>query len=222
VVAQAIEHKTLREAVADALREMIFSGELRAGDRLVEDRLAERLGVSRNPIREGIRAMEAIGLVEVVPRRGAYVASIDADDVQRIQEVRRVVEGWIVATAAERHDAEDLARIDEWLATGAKASRSRDRVLATEAHRGFHLALEAATKNQYVSVIMAPLRQRTELVFSVLAGRPQGSHHWGEHQAIRDAVAARDAELARRLIDEHIGNAMARFSLPEGHKHSGT
>jgi DNA-binding GntR family transcriptional regulator len=213
-VSQPIEHKTLREAVADALREMIFSGELKAGERLVEDRLAERLGVSRNPIREGIRAMEAIGLVNVVPRRGAYVASIDADDVQRIQEVRRVVEGWIVATAAERHDAEDLARIDEWLVIGARASRSHDRILATEAHRGFHLGLEAATKNHYVSVMMAPLRQRTELVFSVLAGRPQGSHHWGEHKNIRDAVAARDAELARHLIDEHIGRAMARFSLP--------
>jgi DNA-binding GntR family transcriptional regulator len=62
--------------------------------------------------------------------------------------------------------------------------------------------------------MMAPLRQRTELVFSVLAGRPQGSHHWGEHKHIRDAVAARDAELARQLIDEHIGRAMARFSLP--------
>ncbi|MCW2750452.1 MAG: transcriptional regulator, GntR family [Aeromicrobium sp.] len=213
-MSQPIAHKTLREAVADALREMIFNGELKAGDRLVEDRLAERLGVSRNPIREGIRAMEAIGLVTVVPRRGAYVASIDADDVQRIQEVRRVVEGWIVATAAERHDAEDLARIDEWLVIGARASRTHDRVVATEAHRGFHLGLEAATKNHYVSVMMAPLRQRTELVFSVLAGRPQGSHHWGEHKNIRDAVAARDAELARKLIDEHIGRAMARFSLP--------
>jgi DNA-binding GntR family transcriptional regulator len=209
-----VEHKSLRETVTDALREMILSGELQGGERLIEDKLAERLGVSRNPVREAIRALESTGLVQVVPRHGAHVAMIDAGDAHRIQEIRRVLEAWIVTAAAERHDERDLANIDRCLTDGARAARARDRIAASEAHRAFHIALETATKNDYASVVMEPLRQRTELVFSVVGGTGSSTHQWDEHQAIRDAIAARDAGKARELIDAHIDAAIQRYAAP--------
>ena len=78
---------------------MIASGQLQPGERLFEDRLAEQLGVSRNPVREALRALEGTGLVEVLPRRGAYVSRIDADRVRQLLELRSVIEAYAAETA---------------------------------------------------------------------------------------------------------------------------
>lgn len=205
-----LRHKSLREVVADKIRQLIISGVLRPGERLVEDRLAEQLGVSRNPVREAIRSLEATGLVEVRPRRGAYVANLDVDDIVLIQEIRRVIDGWIVRAAAERHDGDDLARIDGWISRGRDAASVGNVVRAAECHREFHLAIEAASKNPYASTAVDPLRQRTELVFSMLA-EERGETGWEEHEAIRDAIADRDAPRAEHLINDHISRALDRM-----------
>lgn len=211
-----VQHRSLAQTVTDALRDMILRGELQSGERLVEDRIAERLSVSRNPVREAIRVLESTGLVQIVPRHGAHVAMMDAGAAERMQEIRRVLEAWIVAAAAERHDANDLADVDECLIAGQRASMAQDNVAESAAHRAFHIALEAATKNEFASVAMEPLRHRTELVFSTVGGSMRdgeggGSQHWLEHQAIRDAIAARDSARARELIDAHIDAAIRRY-----------
>ena len=74
-----IVHSPLRSIVAEKIRDMILNGELVAGERIIEDRIAEKLGVSRNPVREAIRLLETSGLVDVEPRKGAYVAELDVD-----------------------------------------------------------------------------------------------------------------------------------------------
>jgi DNA-binding GntR family transcriptional regulator len=207
-----VQHKSLRETVTDAIREMILNKELAGGERLVEDRLAEMLGVSRNPVREAIRALESTGLVQVVPRHGAHVAEIDIADARSIQEVRRVMEAWIVAAAAERHDEADLAAIDKCIEDGTAAAKAGNLVEESRAHRSFHLAIEKATKNEYAGLVMEPLRQRTELVFTVVGGRSRTEpHQWQEHRKIRDAIAGRDAALAQELIQSHIDGAIARY-----------
>ncbi|MET4426900.1 MULTISPECIES: GntR family transcriptional regulator [unclassified Mycolicibacterium] len=206
-----ISHRSLRETVADALRDMIITGQLAPGTRLAEGALAEQLGVSRVPVREAIRALEPTGLVQIVPRHGAHVATVNSDDIEAIQEIRRVLEGWIVGAAAERHTAEDMPTIDRYLADGTKAAKAGDTVAASRAHNGFHRAIEAATGNPHAAVAMEPLRQRTELVFSMIGATDSGLQQWEEHRAIRDAIADRDADRARTLIDQHITQAMARY-----------
>jgi DNA-binding GntR family transcriptional regulator len=205
-------HKPLREIVADELRKLIVDGDLAPGERLYEDRLAERLGVSRNPVREAIRSLEALGLVVVQPRRGAYVVDMDVGDIRKMQEVRRVLDRWIVEMATERHDDDDLARIDACITNGRIAAEAGDPVRAAAQHREFHLAIEAATKNPYITVAMDPIRQRAELVFSMLAHH-RGSVGWDAHQAIRDAIADRDRDRACRLMDEHIVEAIDEFEV---------
>lgn len=202
-----LDHKPLREVVADELRRLIVGGELAPGERLVEDRLAEQLGVSRNPVREAIRSLEAVGLVQVVPRRGTYVVDVDLEDLRRMQELRRVLDRWIVESAAKRRTDEDVARLDEIIAAGRSASRAGDQVRAAEQHRAFHLAIEAATQNPYATVVMDPLRQRAELVFSLLAHH-RGTVGWDSHQQIRDAIAKRDGARAKKLMDEHVVEAI--------------
>jgi DNA-binding GntR family transcriptional regulator len=218
-MATPLKHRPLREVVTDEIRRMITDGEIAAGERLVEDRLAEQLGVSRNPVREAIRSLEATGLVEVLPRRGAYVTVVDLDDMAQLQEMRQVIDRWVVQAAAERHDATDVERLDTCIREGRLASEAGDPVRASEMHREFHLAIEAASKNPYASIAMGPLRQRTEMVFTS-NNATRAAISWSEHQGIRDAIAARDGILASQRIEEHIRNAFEAFaasrSVPAG------
>ncbi|HSL57428.1 MAG TPA: GntR family transcriptional regulator, partial [Acidimicrobiales bacterium] len=163
----------------------------------------EELGVSRNPVRESIRALEATGLIEVIPRRGAYVTSFDVDELREVLEVRSVLEAYAAELAALRHSAADLAALDRCLDEGVAASTRGDLVTASQCHREFHLAIEAASGNRHLPTTVGPLRHRTELVFSVLAPE-RGLLSWEEHRRIRDAIASGDPAAARSRAVEHL------------------
>lgn len=201
------DHRTLRELVADAIIQRIQRGELQPGERLYEDKLAAELGVSRNPVRESIRALEATGFIEVIPRRGAYVAEIDHADLGQLLEVRQILEAHAAALAAVRHDDEVIARLDRCITEGIEASRRDDLVHAAQQHRDFHLAIEAASGNRYIGETVAPLRQRTELVFSMLSDQ-RSMLSWEEHRRIRDAIASGDPDLARCRTLEHMAGVI--------------
>lgn len=186
---------------------MILRGELAAGERLTEDRLAEQLGVSRNPVREAIRSLEATGLVEVIPRKGAYVCRHDLEDVQNLLELRTALESFaaeMVARTAPSGLAQDLSRIIDG---GVEASELGNHVLAAELHRDFHLAIEQAIRNPYLLQVVEPLRHRTEMVFSILL-ESRGAVSWNEHQRIRDAIADEDPGGARRAIADHMSSVL--------------
>lgn len=182
---------------------MIERGDLKPGDRLFEDRLAAQLGVSRNPVREAIRALEGTGLVEVVPRRGVYVTQFDLAQVRQLLELRAVIEAFAAQLAATHRTDDDLVTLDRCIEAGRQASSSNDVVKAAACHRAFHLAIEEASGNTYVGMVASPLRHQTELAFSVLIDS-RGRLSWDEHEHIRDAVAAGDADLARQETLEHM------------------
>ena len=201
------QHRTLRELVADAIVQRIQRGELQPGERLYEDKLAAELGVSRNPVRESIRALEATGFIEVIPRRGAYVAEIDHTELGQLLEVRQILEAHAAALAAERRDDQIIARLDRCIAEGTEASQREDLVTAAQRHREFHLAIEEASGNRYIGDTVGPLRQRTELVFSMLSDQ-RSMLSWEEHRRVRDAIASGDADLARRRTLEHMAGVI--------------
>jgi DNA-binding GntR family transcriptional regulator len=205
-----IDHAPLRSVVAEKIRDMILNGDLTAGERLIEDRIASKLGVSRNPVREAIRLLETSGLVKVEPRKGAYVAELDVEGALKIQELRIVLEAWIISEAAIRHSDADLAKIDKCLELGIAASQEGDLVKASEMHRKFHLAIEDSCNNPFLKSVMDPLRHRTELVFSVVSEN-RGSVIWEEHSRIRDAIARRKPKLAQSLMVKHIEGSMEAF-----------
>jgi len=108
-------HPPLRDVVAGELRRLILSGELAPGSRLVEDRLAEQLGVSRNPIREAIRVLAPEGFIEVMPRRGACVARLSVLDAENLFDVRMALEPVGARLAARRASPEGCERLRQIL-----------------------------------------------------------------------------------------------------------
>lgn len=187
---------------------MIMRGDLQPGERLYEDRLAEQLGVSRNPVREAIRALEATGLVDVQPRRGAYVSTIDPEQVVQVLELRAVIEAYAARKAATARTDDDLSALQRCIDTGRTASAANDLVTAAQCHRDFHIVVERASGNSYLDTVVAPLRHQTELVFSMLTDT-RGLTSWDEHQAIHDAIEQRDPDKAQTATASHMNNVIA-------------
>lgn len=205
------DHRALRDLVCDALRERIMDGSLAPGERLVEDRLAAELGVSRNPVREALRVLAVEGYVALVPRRGAEVATLSPAVVEDIFEVRQALEALGARLACRNATPEGLARLREVLAEAEAAidepgGAARLPALNTRFHE---LVLEQAA-NPVLAGVMEPLRGRMQWIFSRTA-RARAPHSLAEHRALVDAIAARDEEEAARLAVAHVGSALATY-----------
>jgi len=208
-------YRPLREVVAEELRSMILSGELAAGERLLEDKLAETLGVSRNPVREAIRMLESTGLVEVVPRRGAYVCQPDLDEVAQLLDLRAVLEGHAAELLARHPDREVVEKLRTLVDEGAAAAAEGNTVHAAEIHLQFHRLIEEAAGNVHLQQAIEPLRHRTELVFSMLL-EDRSDTGWDEHRAILDAIASGDPDRARTSVRAHIDSVVEDLGRKRG------
>lgn len=201
-------HRPLREQATDELRMRIVEGRLGPGDRLVETQLADELGVSRNPVREALRVLEAEGFVVTVPRRGMVVVGLDEAAVNDLFDIRVSLEGYASGAAAERvaRGLADVGPLQRVLAQARAATERDDLVEVSRCNSAFHTRIVEMSGNALLAGIIRPLMWRVRWVFQLSAHR-RAPHSWTEHVAILDAVAAGDAELARRLGADHAERA---------------
>jgi DNA-binding GntR family transcriptional regulator len=199
-------HSPLTRLVVDKLRERILSGTVAGGDRLVEGRLSEELGVSRMPVREALRQLAAEGIVTIEPRRGATVTQFNAEQVRELVEVRATLEGLNAKLAARRHDPAKIAELQSILSEGVRLAESGDPMVLITLNERFHDALANIASNSILRDIMRSLRDRTALLFAPL-NRNQGKQNWDDHAAILRAVIAGDTELAALLATRHVYSA---------------
>jgi len=194
-----------------AIRDRITSGSLPRGARVHQEDLAEELGVSRTPVREALRRLAAEGLVEMRTNRGARVADIDQGGMRGAYDTRLVVEPGAARLAARRRLPEPLARMRAAVASQRRSLRSVER--SFEANREFHLALVAASGNDYLLQLVERLwvariggaiyeRQVETQERMVLDVR--------EHEQILEAIEAGDARRAESLTRRHLADAMRR------------
>ena len=145
---QMNEFLPLRDVVFNTLRQAILTGELKPGERLMEIHLANKLGVSRTPIREAIRKLELEGLVTMIPRRGAEVAQITEKSMNDVLEVRRALDALCVELACERITQEDMGRLKQACEAFEAAVRTRDVKKIARADVELHDIIVQATGNQ--------------------------------------------------------------------------
>ncbi len=184
------------------LLDEIRQGRLLPGDRLREAELADRLGVSRTPIREAIRQLEADGLVAHVPRIGASIRRLDYPEVMELYEMRAVLEGTAARMAARA--ASDL-EIDELIALNETLSRARTGPEAAHLNRIFHANLLDSAKNRYLARSVASL-QKALLILgpTMLSDDTRAKAADSEHRRILDALKARDEAGAELAMRDHI------------------
>ena len=203
------EFLPLREVVFLTLRKAILKGELQPGERLMEIALANRLGVSRTPVREAIRMLEHEGLVVMKPRRGAQVAKITEQELNDVLEVRKSLEMLAANKACERMTEEDMKAMRDAGAEFRKLALNPncDLTALTEADVAFHDTIYRGTQNRRLNQILANLREQMyRFRFEYLKDASIRESLVSEHEEIMRAVAGRDGELAAGLIGEHIDN----------------
>lgn len=205
----------LHDRVVEALRRAIVARRYKPGERLVEERLAQELGVSRMPIREAIRVLASEGLVELTARRGASVAQLSEQEARETIELRALLEGQNARLAARRQDARVQKRISAVLAKGAAAVEAGkfDRLAAL--NEQFHEELALAGQNTVLAELLIRLRDRTEMLFAPTDPARQ-RRAWDEHAAILRAIIAGDEQRAASLADEHVTQAGQEFLLKQG------
>ena len=139
--ARRIQQTSLVHLAASAVQEMILSGELRPGDRLVEERLTEELGISRPPLREALRLLEQDGLLVSIPRRGVIVTPLDARDLYEILTLRTTYERMAMDLGIPVRRPELLARVRNALEAMSEAAAKADRAALVRSAFAFHLSL---------------------------------------------------------------------------------
>ena len=195
----------------ERIRQLVLDGDIAPGERLGQVELAERLGISRTPVREALRRLSAEGLVESVPNRGFWAADLGLDAVLRRLEVRLILEPGIARLAAERRTDRHLAELARSIAREEKA---RSGLAAHDASREFHFVLARATGNDEHVRILDSL-WLVEVGRRLLARRATTAEWQGadvsEHRAIAAAVEARDGDLAARLMEAHVRAAFQHW-----------
>jgi DNA-binding GntR family transcriptional regulator len=186
--------------VRDLLEEAILGGELKPGERLRAEALAQRFGTSRTPIREALLQLEGQGLVEVEPNRGAVVRTFDRDDVLDLYEVRALLEPAAAARAARRISAGDIERLDELCAV-------EDQLVANEV---FHrIILEAAQSARLMVAMRAATGIPRNFRTAFWHDERQRAESLMCHRRLVSAFRAGDAQLAEATMRMHILGAVA-------------
>jgi len=190
--------------IADSLRDAINAGELEDGAGLNQVEIAAHFGVSRVPVREALRQLQAQGLVESRAHRISVVRGIDRQRLSDVFTLRAMIEGWLTQRATPYVDPATLGRARE---INASLLAEEDHPSWLDLNREFHRLLFGCASSEQGLEILEPLRQRSER-YTRLWSRGDGLHRprqsCQEHTAILDAIECGDAESARALAEEHV------------------
>ena len=210
-----IRRQTLTSMTADAIRERILRGRYPEGEPLRQDAIGVELGVSRIPVREALRQLEAEGLVTFNPHRGAVVSTLSLKQIRELFELRAEVEADLIRRAIPHMKPEDHARADEILDAYDAALRAGQVAVWGALNWQFHATLYAPADRVLTMSIVSKLHQHSDrylrMQLALTHGETRARH---EHRAIAAAARKRDAVKAGRLMREHIlgaGRALVAF-----------
>jgi len=194
-------HQTLREKILETIRDAILKGNMKPGERVSEPELAERFGISRTPIREAFRQLESEGYLEVIPRKGAVVASLSERDVEEFYAIKTILEGFAAKMAAENLTAKDIERLESINERLQQIAQDGDVKTFFRVHNEFHEVFIKAAGNEklYEMINQLVMRfKRLRLASLSQPGRMEISVE--EHRNMIQAFKNHDGDRADSLV----------------------
>lgn len=206
---------SLAEHVRDTLREAIASGEYAPGQRIRESDIADRLQVSRTPVREGLRQLEADGLLVFEPWRGVIVAELNNQQIVELYKVRAALEGLAARNAAKHMDESEIEVMSHLV---ARAGKEKDVRNLAALNKQFHEIIYSASHNRYLIKTIQSLRSPLSLLQGTtysIADRAREAQ--AEHAELLEAIRKRDGDLADEIAQRHLkGAEVARLRMMAG------
>ncbi|MGL5448608.1 MAG: GntR family transcriptional regulator [Rhabdaerophilum sp.] len=216
---EGIARRYLHDEVAERLRALILSGELAPDTRVNELELADRFGISRTPMREAIKILSSEGLVELLPNRGARVATIEEAEIDEMLEVIAGLEANAARLAAKRITEAEITRIAKDHAAMVAAYEAGDEPRYFALNRAIHEKMMAAAKNATLAGIYASLSSRIQRFrYSAHKTPEQWQRAVEEHDQMLGLLKARDGEALARLMEAHILGKKAPIAAAYGMK----
>lgn len=199
---------SLRELVAERIREGVVSGRFPPGHRLVERKLCELIGVSRTSVREALRELESEGLVNVLPNRGPIVSIVSVETAESIYQVRTLLEGLAARLFAKRATEAQIKALEKAVAALDKVYRDYSAGAFLAAKAEFYRILLEGAGNEVAATMLRAIHTRVSLLRATSLSDPKRAHDSiAEIRELLAAIKARDEEAAWRTCVEHIENA---------------
>ena len=208
-----VQRRSLHNDVLAALRDLIIEGELPAGERINETALYPRLGVSRTPLREALKALASEGLVELVPNRGAVVKRFTLDDVTQMLEAVKVIETFAARAACERATVDEIAGISQLHGRMRKRYAAKDRLEYFKLNQDIHTALVRAAHNKSLAGMHDALQARLKRIRYIGNEAPEKwSGAMAEHEAMIAALVRRNADALAEVMGRHMDETLMRVA----------
>jgi DNA-binding GntR family transcriptional regulator len=200
----------LPDEVATYVRELIISGKVRPGQFLRMDRIAEAIGVSNTPVREGLLALSSEGFVSQVPRRGFVVSPFTPQDIRDLFWAQATLAGELAARAAKKITPEQLARAEDIMARYEVASETNDGQGIADLGHAFHREINlAADSLRLANLLSTVVKQLPQRFYATIEGAVEATRK--EHPILLEALRKKDARKARSLMEQHISHGADRL-----------
>jgi DNA-binding GntR family transcriptional regulator len=203
-----VARKTVQSEAADKLRQAIVTGFFKPGQKLVEASLCEMLGVSRTSVREALRELASEKLVDTIPNRGPFVASITREEAEHIYHVRALLEGEASALLAKRVSDDEITRMERALVAFERSVRSGDALGRLSHTNEFYAVIISGCGNPVLGDLASGLLARINFLRARTMERPgRAKHSAAEMRRLFEAVSRRDPRGARAAAVEHVRSA---------------
>ena len=204
----AIETRTLRENVTDLIRQAIIEGQLPSGSELNQAQIAEKLGISRGPLREALGQLEQEGLIRNVPYKGVIITSLTPNYVRELYSLRSALETFALNRAIKYQQSSDLKSLKQLVKAMRQAAKANDERSLTDLDLSFHRSLIKMAKHDWLEHSWAPLEigvkrclYKRHKIYQSL------DEVVGTHPALVEAIETRDTEKAMSILHDHILDA---------------
>ncbi len=202
---ERLNRQSLGREVTRMLRRMIIEGEIRPGERLVEDRLAQSIGASRTPLREALHRLEQEGVLTRREHGGYELPRLSAAEVEEAVETRALLESYAASLAARRAKPETLTAMEQCMASFSQALAQADHKQMVLSNAQFHLLLGQAAGSKLLSRLLEELEALVERIsVTSIDGQEAGTWSAPEHDRILAALRARDPEAAAQAAGDHV------------------